>query len=208
MAKPLTYSALASAVLALSGCASLGGNISGSFDCRAPGGTCAPTSAIDAEATGQGVSLLAAPSRTAMTSNPTGRMLRVVLAAYRDTEGRMQEARVVHVALPEVASAKYQAPRSPAEIGADIGKAIARGIGSQESQGHKHSKQEHDDEAPVPNPFPLPDALVSPSPVPMADPGVLPPGPEGSGVIAPLHDRTPQLIRPQSGDVPEAELQP
>ena len=139
-----------------------------------------------------------------MTSGSTGRMLRVVLAAYRDAEGRMHEARVVHVALPEAASAKYQAPRSTA----DIGKAIARGIGGHEGQGHKHSKHEHSNEAPAANPFPLPDALVSPSPVPMADPGVLPPGPEGSGVIAPLHDRAPQLIRPQSIDMPEADLQP
>ena len=208
MAKLLTYSALASAVLALSGCASFGGNISGSFDCRAPGGTCAPTSAIDAEATGQGVSLRAPPPGAAMTSGPTGRMLRVVLAAYRDAEGRIHEARVVHVALPEAASAKYQAPRSPADIGADIGKAIARGIGNHEGQSLRHTKADHEDEAPVPNPFPLPDALVSPSPVPMADPGVLPPGPEGSGVNAPLHDRAPQLIRPQSGDMSEAELQP
>jgi|TARA_R110000772_G_scaffold205498_2_gene315826 conjugal transfer pilus assembly protein TraV len=203
MAKPLTYSALASAILALSGCASLGGNISGSFDCRAPSGTCAPTSAIDAEATGQEVSLLAAPSGAALTG-PTGRMLRVVLAAYRDTEGRMHEARVVHVALAEAASAKYQAPRSAA----DIGKGIACGIGSNEGQSLRHTKADHEDEAPAANPFPLPDALVSPSPVPMADPGVLPPGPEGSGVIAPLHDRAPQLIRPQSGNIPEAELQP
>jgi len=208
MAKPLTYSALASAILVLSGCASLGGNISGSFDCRAPGGTCAPTAVIDAEATGEDVSPLAAPPVTAMTSGPTGRMLRVVLAAYRDAEGRMHEARVVHVALPEAASAKYQAPRSPADIGADIGKAMARGIGSHEGQSLRHSKHEHSNEAPVPNPFPLPDALVSPSPVPMADPGVLPPGPEGFGVIAPLHDRTPQLIRPQNSDMSEAELQP
>lgn len=204
MAKPLTYSALASAAFALSGCASFGGNISGSFDCRAPGGTCAPTSAIDAEATGEGVSILAAPSRAAMPIGPIGRMLRVVLAAYRDAEGRMHEARVVHVALPEAASAKYQAPRSPA----DIGEAIARGIGGHEGQSQKHSKHEHSNEAPAANPFPLPDALVSPSPVPMADPGVLPPGPEGSGVNAPLHDRAPQLIHPQNSDMSEAELQP
>ena len=43
---------LAAPLLLASGCASLGGNVKGSFACRAPEGTCAPTSAIDAGATG------------------------------------------------------------------------------------------------------------------------------------------------------------
>ena len=45
---------LAAPLLLASGCASLGGNVKGSFACRAPEGTCAPTSAIDAGATGIG----------------------------------------------------------------------------------------------------------------------------------------------------------
>ena len=36
----------------LAGCATLGGNVEGNFACRAPEGTCAPTSLIDAQATG------------------------------------------------------------------------------------------------------------------------------------------------------------
>ena len=50
---PILHSmALAAPLLLASGCASLGGNVKGSFACRAPEGTCAPTSAIDAGATG------------------------------------------------------------------------------------------------------------------------------------------------------------
>ncbi len=43
---------LAAPLLLASGCASLGGNVKGSFACRAPQGTCAPTSTIDAGSTG------------------------------------------------------------------------------------------------------------------------------------------------------------
>ena len=43
--------ALAALVLASSGCAMLGGNVKGSFSCKAPAGDCAPTSVIDERAT-------------------------------------------------------------------------------------------------------------------------------------------------------------
>ena len=39
-----------SAAAALSGCATLGGNVKGDFACRAPDGMCAPTSKIDDQA--------------------------------------------------------------------------------------------------------------------------------------------------------------
>ena len=43
----------ATAILALTiaGCATLGGNVKGDFSCRAPEGSCAPTSMIDDAAT-------------------------------------------------------------------------------------------------------------------------------------------------------------
>ncbi|MEW4468460.1 hypothetical protein AB1K62_11575 [Parasphingorhabdus sp. JC815] len=196
MAKLLLFAALTSAALSLSGCASLGGNISGSFDCRAPGGTCAPTSAIDVEATGQDLSpvLSATPKPRAAKAN--GLMLRVVLAGYRDAEGRLHDARVVHVALPEAASANFQ----PAKSAADIGKAIARTI--------RAPQQQLPDETNLPNPFSLPDAMVFPSPKPMADPGVLLPGHEGSGVIAPLHDRAPYFKLPQTDTAKKEDVHP
>lgn len=196
MAKLLPFAALTSAALALSGCASLGGNISGSFDCRAPGGTCAPTSAIDAAATGQELSSVLSTTPKPRATQTNGPMLRVVLAGYRDAEGRLHDARVVHVALPEAASANFQ----PAKSAADIGKAIARTIGT--------PQQQLPDEINLPNPFSLPDALVFPSPEPMADPGVLPPGHEGSGVNAPLHDRAPHSDYPQTDTAKEEDVQP
>ena len=42
---------LAALSLAVGGCATLGSNVSGDFACRAPNGSCAPTSAIDDAAT-------------------------------------------------------------------------------------------------------------------------------------------------------------
>jgi len=202
MAKLLAYSALAFSALALSGCASLGGNIKGSFDCRAPGGTCAPTSAIDADATGQHSAPFYSKSSMPRPSAVAGSMLRVVLAGYRDDDGRTHEARVVHIALPDPASAAYQAPKNAA----DIGKAIARGIGGHQDQGKKQDQVSQ--ETKIPNPFPMPKALFPPLPALEAEPGVLPPGPEGSGVIAPLHDRTPHFDLRDIGKASQEELRP
>lgn len=208
MAKLLAFSALVFSATALSGCASLGGNIKGSFDCRAPGGTCAPTSAIDAEATGQQSAPLHPQSSTPRPSALAGSTLRVVLAGYRDDDGRTHEARVVHIALPDPASAAYQTPKSTA----DIGKAIARGIGGHQDQGKSQGKKQDQypasQETNITNPFPMPKALFPPLPALEAEPGVLPPGPEGSGVIAPLHDRTPHFDLRDIGKASQEELQP
>ena len=206
MAKLLAFSALALTTLALSGCASLGGNIKGSFDCRAPGGTCAPTSAIDAEATGQHSATFYSKNSMPRPSALAGSMLRVVLAGYRDDEGRTHESRVVHIALPDSASAAYQAPKNAA----DIGKAIARGIGGHQDQdkNQRYKQEQVSQETKIPNPFPMPKALFPPLPALEAEPGVLPPGPEGSGVIAPLHDRTPHFDLRDIGKTSQEELQP
>src|SRR3546814_18023388 len=87
---------------------SLGGNVKGSFACRAPEGTCAPTSTIDAGATG----IEKADTVDAhWTVTPTGeavRRLQVVLTPYRDAAGRDHEARVVHLTLPEQAGTGWR----------------------------------------------------------------------------------------------------
>jgi conjugal transfer pilus assembly protein TraV len=86
----------------LSSCASLGGNISGSFNCKAPGGSCAPTAQIDAAASAAMLEQsrpgerrdLTSSMRTARTDERT---LKIVFPGYVDASGNLHEARSVHV---------------------------------------------------------------------------------------------------------------
>jgi conjugal transfer pilus assembly protein TraV len=93
---------LALSCVSLSSCASLGSNISGSFDCKAPGGSCAPTSQIDAAASAamleQSPSIgrrnLISAEQTARTGE---RVLKIVFPGFVDASGNLHEARSVHV---------------------------------------------------------------------------------------------------------------
>src|SRR3546814_9828287 len=102
---------LAAPLLLASGCASLGGNVKGSFACRAPDGTCAPTSAIDAGATGIEQADTSGAHRTVTPTGEVVRRLQNVLTGYRDAAGRDHEARVVHLTLPETARKGWRAPQ-------------------------------------------------------------------------------------------------
>ncbi len=121
---PLLLGSAALAVLTLlSGCATFGSNVRGSFSCAAPDGICAPSSSIDdralamisGESGGDGVS--AGPyietrpktrtSRTAATRQivpvepgdarrTQERVLRIVFQPYIDERGRLHETSAVH----------------------------------------------------------------------------------------------------------------
>lgn len=121
---------LAAASLAgLSGCASLGGNIKGSFSCKAPDGVCAPSSSIDDRALAMiagdegGVSpagpyseerakggramrtAAAPPRRTPLERGDAARtrekVLRIVFQPYVDEHGRLHEASAVHAVVAQ-----------------------------------------------------------------------------------------------------------
>ena len=97
---PLGFLALS--CVSLSSCASLGSNISGSFDCKAPGGSCAPTSQIDAAANAQMLEKTQPSRRQNLTSAVqtarTGeRVLKIVFPRFVDASGNLHEARSVHV---------------------------------------------------------------------------------------------------------------
>jgi len=109
------------------GCSTLGSNVSGDFACRAPEGSCAPTTLIDAAATGIDAQQSAAPVPAATAASAGGQRLRIVLAAWRDEAGRTHEARVVHVNLPEPASTDWRAPQRTGEVLRAIGNSIAVG---------------------------------------------------------------------------------
>ncbi len=151
----------------LAGCATLGGNVEGNFACRAPEGTCAPTSLIDAQATGVVAGQETQPATSAPGRASVGRSLRIVLAAHRDEAGREHEARVVEVVLPEPAGAGWRQPSGTGELLRAIGQAVARAPGPEKSQN--------------PNLPELPDQLFLPSQPGPAIPGAVAPDPGAPG---------------------------
>ena len=98
-----------SAALALTGCASMGGNVKGNFLCRAPDGTCSPTSNIDDQALaammgGSAAGTAAAPIAAGGPALHSAGSLRVVLPARTDRFGRWRDETVVYVE-PQLAGA-------------------------------------------------------------------------------------------------------
>ena len=94
--------AFALSCVTLSSCASLGSNISGSFDCKAPGGSCAPTSQIDAAANAPMLDQSPSSGRrslisAAQTARTGERVLKIVFPGFVDASGNLHEARSVHV---------------------------------------------------------------------------------------------------------------
>lgn len=152
--------ALAALVLASSGCAMLGGNVKGSFTCKAPAGGCAPTSVIDERATRSAGSdaappLVQRPTETPADRGPGTDRLRVVLAAFRDAQGRTHEARVVEVPLPDPIGKHFKDPASRREVA----RALARVAAA--------ARLPQDQAVPAPDPEPtisaLPGVLTAPS---------------------------------------------
>lgn len=146
---PLRVAALAALTVATSGCAVLGGNVKGSFSCRAPEGNCAPTSVIDEAATqasGKAPEAMRPPSARVLPQISEGR-LRVVLAAYRDDNGRNHEARVVEVPLPTSAASQFQAPANRREVA----RALARAVSAA-----RHSESAAEPPRPIGPPVDLP----------------------------------------------------
>jgi conjugal transfer pilus assembly protein TraV len=125
-ARGIPFAAGLVSLLALGGCASLTGNVKGSFSCSAPDGICAPSSLIDDRAlamiTGEAGAPGMAPAgpyrgdgevqlrrtksasardeRTPIAAADTARtqdkVLRIVFQPYVDAYGRLHEASAVH----------------------------------------------------------------------------------------------------------------
>lgn len=107
--------AVAAAAATLSGCIGMGGNVKGSFSCRAPDGICAPSSMIDdralAKITGSTGPLELTPTASRSTAVANGvpmrtgvgaelgrtreKVLRIVFMPYVDDGGRLHESSAV-----------------------------------------------------------------------------------------------------------------
>lgn len=188
MSRPLILraAALAAPLALASGCTSFGSNVNGSFACRAPDGTCAPTSMIDAGATGiDRVDVRQAP-RPALATGEAVRRLQVVLAAYRDDAGREHEARVVHLTLPEPVGTGWRAPQGRRYILRSLGATIAA------TREGNSAPDSHPTEQ-------LPEQLFIPSqPVPAMS-GADAPEPGGPGSFSPPREPVPHH-ESQEGD--------
>lgn len=179
----------------IAGCATLGGNVKGDFDCRAPEGSCAPTTLIDSAAIGEAGTGMASGIATNQSTSPAGprqanaQSLRIVIAAYRDAAGRDHEARVVHVALPDHPAESWHAPRSSGEV--------LRALGRTGDNAHT-PPQPTGQNAPVitPLPLPLPEVLVIPSQVPEAQAGASAPV-TGAPGRPPSPGRVPHPLSPE-----------
>ena len=116
-AAPVRRAASAAALLAatasLGACATLGGNVKGSFACRAPDGMCAPTTTIDDAALamigGDAAVTPAGPYNVPSVASPrmietaavepvrsNEKVLRIVFPAHIDASGRFREASAIH----------------------------------------------------------------------------------------------------------------
>lgn len=181
-----SFSLAACAVLALGvgGCSTLGGNVKGSFACRAPEGTCAPTSVIDQQAIG--ASGAADSERTSPLPPVSGaRALQIVVAAHRDDAGREHEARVVHVVLPDGPAKDWRAPLGTA----DVLRALGASLGSPGAEDIRQNT------IPTQSTAHLPDQLFIPS-----QPGPALPGASAPATGAPDRPASPDRV-PHLGEV-------
>lgn len=180
--------ALASLALTIGGCTTLGGNVKGDFACRAPEGSCAPTSAIDEQATKamqqQGANAPASPPAN-------GRTLRVILAAWRDANGREHEARVVHVPIADKPATDWQAPLSTGDVLRALGRASQNPPAATDTGDASGA-------ATIPSSLPqqLPDVLVIPSQGAPELPGASAPD-QGAPGRPPSPGRVPHPVSPE-----------
>lgn len=181
--------ATATLSLMIASCATLGGNVKGDFSCRAPEGSCAPTSMIDDAAT-RASQAERSGHASARAHGVGDRELRIVVAGYRDEAGRIHEARVVHVVLPDRAAERWRAPRSTG----DVLRALARPAEAEgppsaaaEARPFQHSN---------PSPQQPPDVLVIPSQDLTELPGAKAPDPGAPG-RSPSPGQVPHPVLPE-----------
>lgn len=148
--------ALLSATALVAGCTTLGGNVKGAFTCRAPAGTCAPTSTIDAKAVehdaGDGFASsvsdrahpLAAGTIAGTPVRSAERTLTIVFPPYVDQAGVLHDSAVAHAVVepPHWASpstdplsfSRSPAPSSLREVVAGASALAAEGLEPSPSQ--------------------------------------------------------------------------
>ena len=200
--------ALALPALLLSGCSTLGGNVSGEFACRAPEGNCAPLGAIDARASAslaEGPAIEATPVRGGQArggparaepgdlTRTRERMLRIVFPAHVDAYGVFHDEAVAWTiaepsdwAARERGLASEPAPRALARAIAERLEAARGGTATAQAPAPEAELELSDDLF-----LPLASPSAHPSTAREAIAGASAPGPEGFDT-SDMRDRTPR----------------
>lgn len=124
-------------------CTTLGGSIKGAFSCRAPAGTCAPTSTIDAKAA-ESEAASAAPARASERPRFAGslewgairspeRTMTIVFPAYVDAAGVLHDEATAHAVVepsrwsaPPTSSVSFSRSPAPSSLREGVAGASAR----------------------------------------------------------------------------------
>ena len=204
-------------VVLLSGCATFGTNVEGSFQCRAPEGSCAPSHIIDGRAAGE-IRQAETPPNTIRTprmvasgdqARTAERTLKIVFPARVDETGTLHDEAVAWTVIEN--------PRWAAELRSKPGSEAATPLMRQLRRQLKTAQEQrvsttNPDGAPdsqddpsqlfMPSPsddlFPLASPLALPSTAREADAGAVAPAAEGFDMPVSPHDRAPRPSASQS----------
>ncbi len=201
----------------LAGCATFGTNVEGSFQCRAPEGSCAPSHIIDARAAGE-IRQAETPPNTIRPqrmvdpgdqARTAERTLKIVFPARVDETGTLHDEAVAWTVIEN--------PRWAAELRSKPGSEAATPLMRQLRRQLKTAQEQavfttNPDGAPdsqddpsqlfTPSPsddlFPLASPLALPSTAREADAGAVAPAAEGVDMPVSPHDRAPRPSASQS----------
>jgi conjugal transfer pilus assembly protein TraV len=195
----------------LSGCATFGSNVEGSFHCRAPEGSCAPSHIIDARAAGeirQAENLvnavhpprMVAPGDQARTAERT---LKIVFPARVDETGTLHDEAVAWAVIENPRWAAELRRKPGSEAAAPLMRQLRRQLKTAQEQAVPTTNPDgapdsQDDPSQLftPSPsddlFPLASPLALPSTAREADAGADAPAAEGFDMPVSPHDRAPR----------------
>jgi conjugal transfer pilus assembly protein TraV len=207
----------ASLAVLLSGCATFGTNVEGSFQCRAPEGSCAPSHIIDGRAAGE-IRQAETPPNTIRTprmvasgdqARTAERTLKIVFPARVDETGTLHDEAVAWTVVenPRWAAELRRKPGSEAatplmrQLRRQLKAAQEQAVSTTNPDGAPDS-QDDPSQLFTPSPsddlFPLASPLALPSTAREADAGADAPAAEGFDMPVSPHDRAPRPSASQS----------
>ena len=201
----------ASLAVLLAGCATFGTNVEGSFQCRAPEGSCAPSHIIDARAAGEirqaetppntiPTPRMVAPGDQARTAERT---LKIVFPARVDETGTLHDEAVAWTVIENPRWAAELRRKPGGEAATPLMRQLRRQLKAAQEQrvsttnpdGAPES-QDYPSQQFTPSPsddfFPLASPLALPSTAREADAGADAPAAEGFDMPVSPHDRAPR----------------
>lgn len=207
----------ASLAVLLAGCATFGTNVEGSFQCRAPEGSCAPSHIIDARAAGE-IRQAETPPNTIRTprmvasgdqARTAERTLKIVFPARVDETGTLHDEAVAWTVVenPRWAAELRQKPGSEAatplmrQLRRQLRTAQEQRVSTTDPDGAPDSQDNPSQlftRSPSDDFFPLASPLALPSTAREADAGGVAPAAEGFDMPVSPHDRAPRPSASQS----------